>query len=81
MAPFPPKPMVAQSRCSGGDVVGSFSSGSFVEGSISFTVGVTEVQTRVTEGARGFLSDMYFGGYDVDSSWASLFFALKGPVG
>ena len=61
--------------------MGSFSSGDFGEGSMSFTVGITEVQTRVTAGALGFLSDMYFGGYDVDGSWNDIFFALKGPAG
>lgn len=62
-------------------MIGSFSSGSVAEGSMSFTVGITEVQTRVTTGPLGFLSDMYFGGYDIDSSWNDVFFALKGPVG
>lgn len=70
-----------QLRCSGGDVVGSFSSGSVAEGSMSFTVGITEVETRVTADGVGYLSDMFFGGYDVDSSWNDMFFASKGPVG
>lgn len=61
-------------------MIGSFSSGSVAEGSMSFTVGITEVQARVAEGPVGPLSDIHFGGYDLDSSWNDVFFALKGPV-
>ena len=72
-------PTIEQLRCSGGEVVGSFSSSSSsAEGSVSFTVGITEVQTMVEEGNLGYLSDMYFGGYDVDSSGTGILFSREG---
>lgn len=68
-------------RCSGGDDIGSFSSDSVAEGSASFTVGMTEVTTRVKDGKYPVLSDMFFGGYDVDSSRTDVDFLSKGPLG
>eukprot|EP00904_Undaria_pinnatifida_P000760 jgi/Undpi1/10685/HiC_scaffold_29.g13133.m1 len=67
--------------CSGGDDIGSFSSDSVAEGSASFTVGMTEVTTRVKDGKYPVLSDMFFGGYDVDSSRTDVDFLSKGPLG
>ncbi|CAM9257462.1 unnamed protein product [Laminaria digitata] len=68
-------------RCSDSAVVGSTSSGSFADDPVSFTVGITQVQTKVEDSSLGFLSDMYIGGYDVDSSWTDIVFSWKGPFG
>ena len=82
MTYFPPyRCLNTSGRCSGGDDIGSFSSGSVAEGSASCTVRMTEVTTMVKDGNFPLLSDMYFGGDGVVSSWTGVFFSLKGPLG
>ena len=64
--------MVDRSRCSG-DVE---------DWEVPYTVGITAVVTWVADDSLPFLTNMYFGGYDLDDNEADgASFSWKGPFG
>lgn len=69
-------------RCSDQEDIGSFTTSDTADGSASFTVGITRVQTWVRGDFLPFLGNMYVGGYDVDySEEEGVSFSWKGPFG
>lgn len=69
-------------RCSAAeDVRASAIVSSSSEASLSFTVGITEVTTRVVDGTFPYLTHMHIGGYDLDTTGADIVFESKGPFG
>lgn len=68
-------------RCSGGEVIGSISSDTLAEDSVSFAVGITSIWTTVEGYFLPFLEDVYIGGYDLDFGGTGVSYSLKGLLG
>lgn len=63
-------------------MIGSLSSDAVAEDSVSFTVAIAQVKTKVEDlEAFPYLGDMSIGGYDIDADGAGVSFSWKGPLG